>query len=236
MGESRVRINGVKRFMSIGILGGTFNPVHFGHLRSAEEVCEEFNLGKVFFIPSAQPPHKKSENIIASRYRKEMVEIAIRGNPRFEISTIEIEREGNSYTIDTIYALKKIYTDDIYLISGFDTFKEFSTWRSVKELVKSCHFIVTSRPGGDLLNLPLVLANTVTIRFPEVVFTLEGLKGRITVFNISGSRYKLFALEITGLDISATAIRERVRQGKSIKYLVPQEIEEYIKENRLYIS
>ena len=112
MGESRVRINGVKRLMSIGILGGTFNPVHFGHLRSAEEVCEEFNLGKVFFIPSAQPPHKKSENIIASRYRKEMVEIAIRGNPRFEISTIEIEREGNSYTIDTIYALKKIYTDD----------------------------------------------------------------------------------------------------------------------------
>ena len=222
--------------MSIGILGGTFNPVHFGHLRMAEEVREEFNLDKIFFIPSAHPPHKNSEDIIASRYRKEMVEIAIRGNPRFEISTIEIEREGNSYTIDTIYALKKIYTDDIYLISGFDTFREFSTWRSVKELVKSCHFIVTSRPGEDLLNLPLVLAKTVTIRFPDVFFILEGLKGRITVFDISGSRYKLFALEITALDISATAIRKKISKGESIKYLVPKGVEEYIRENKLYIS
>jgi len=222
--------------MGIGILGGTFNPIHFGHLRSAEEVREEFSLRKIFFVPSAQPPHKKTENIIPSHYRKEMVEIAIRGNSFFEISAIEINREGNSYTIDTIYDFRKKYEEDIFLISGVDTFQEFSTWHEVEELVKNCHFIVTSRPGGNLLNLPVVLANTVTSRFPQIVFTREGVQGKATVFKISCSNYKLFSLEITGLDISATGIRDRLYKGKSIKYLVPEEVEEYIKKNRLYIG
>ena len=104
----------------------------------------------------------------------------------------------------------------------------------MEELVKSCHFIVTSRPGGDLLNLPEVLTNTVTKRFPEIAFSPEVSCGNAKVFNISCSGYKLFSLEITGLDISATSIRKRIRQGKSIRYLVPEEVEEYIRKNRLY--
>ena len=222
--------------MSIGILGGTFNPIHFGHLRVAEEVREEFNLRKIIFVPSAQPPHKSPENIIPSNYRKGMVEIAIEGNRFFEISEIEINREGNSYTIDTIYDFKKKYNEDIYLISGVDTFSEFSTWRSVEELVKSCHFIVASRPGGNLENLVNVLSNTVTKRFPSVIFTYEGIRGKSSLFNMSCSSYKMFSLEITGLDISATAIRKNISEGKSIKYLVPDVVEEYIKEKRLYIT
>ena len=220
--------------MGIGILGGTFNPIHFGHLRAAEEVREEFNLQKIIFVPSAQPPHKNLKNIIPSNYRKEMVEIAIRGNPFFEVSAIEINRQGNSYTIDTICDIKKNYKEDIFLISGVDTFKEFSTWRSVEELVKSCHFIVTSRPGRDLESLVSVLSNTVTKRFPSIVFSYEGVKGRSSVFNISSSSYKMFSMEITGLDLSATAIRENISKGKSIRYLTPAEVEEYIKENNLY--
>src|SRR3972149_5224358 len=222
--------------MSIGVLGGTFNPIHFGHLRVAEEVREEFNLRKIIFVPSAQPPHKSPENIISSNYRKVMAEIAIEGNRFFEISEIEINREGYSYTIDTIHDFKKKYNEDIYLISGVDTFSEFSTWRSVEELVKSCHFIVASRPGENLENLVNVLSNTVTKRFPSVVFTYEGIRGKCSVFNISCSSYKMFSLETTGLDISATAIRKKISEGKSIKYLVPDAVEEYIKEKRLYIT
>ena len=222
--------------MSIGVLGGTFNPIHFGHLRVAEEVREEFNLRKIIFVPSAQPPHKSPENIIPSNHRKEMVEIAIEGNRFFEISEIEINRKGNSYTIDTIYDFKKKYNEDIFLISGVDTFREFSTWRSVEELVKSCHFIVASRPGGSLENLVSVLSNTVTKRFPSVVFTYDGSRGKSSVFNISCSSYKMFSLETTELDISATAIRKNISEGKSIKYLAPERVEEYIKLNKLYIN
>ncbi len=193
--------------MKVGIFGGTFNPPHIGHLIVAEFIREEFELDKIIFVPCASPPHKQNldylSQLVEPEHRFEMVKIAIKGNPFFEVSDIEIKRGGISYTIDTInQMLERFPSYNFYLLLGVDQFRDFHLWRKPDEIVKKVQLIVFNRPG----------------------------------FVIFESRFSPFAkfATIPNVDISASTIRFRIKSGKSIKYLVPPEVEEYIYQNGLY--
>ena len=136
--------------MKIGLFGGTFDPIHWGHLRSAEEVGETFRLDRVYFIPASLPPHKRGQTTTPARDRLQMVRLAVARNPRFSVSTVELARPGVSYSIDTIreFAAKLRKADSLYFIIGLDAFREIGTWKDFAEIFSLCNFIVTSRPGS----------------------------------------------------------------------------------------
>jgi nicotinate-nucleotide adenylyltransferase len=209
----------------VGLFGGTFNPIHLGHLRGAEEIREAFDLEEVIFIPSSIPPHKVSEGVIEAKYRLEMVRLAISENPYFSLSDIELKRPGKSYSIDTIQYFRETYPWTLYFILGSDAFVEIETWKQYQTLFTLCDFIVMVRPG--------VQGNSLTSRLPSSLrthFHPEGKEGRW----IHSSGHCLFFKEITFLDISSTKIREAIAHGKSVKYLLPPAVERYIKECELY--
>lgn len=196
----------------IGIIGGTFDPIHHGHLIAAQWAKEELNLDKVIFIPAANPPHKEGQEILDEKYRYIMVSLAIKDNPHFTVSDHEIQRGGKSYTIDTLKHFKKVYPDsELLFIMGLDSLLSLDTWKDVEGLMQLCTFVAATRPGYD-------------IDKSEKIF--EKLP--------PGIKDKIIFLEIPELEISSTLIRDRVRQGKSIKYLVPEVIEQYIYENNIY--
>lgn len=137
--------------MRIGIFGGTFNPIHFGHLVLAEQAYDKLNLDKVIFIPSYYPPHKKCSNMVSAVHRYSMVRLAIQRNPRFEISDIEVKRKGRSYLIDTLRQLRKIYPKvRLFFISGSDVSDKISKWKSIDELLSISRFVLAKRPGYKL--------------------------------------------------------------------------------------
>lgn len=209
--------------MQIGLYGGTFNPIHFGHLRTAEELYENFKLQQVVFIPAAIPPHKDAD-ILDPIHRLKMVNLATTGNPRFGQSEVEIHRSGKSYSIDTVKQLKEEFPDsDLAFIMGMDAFVEIDTWHKYKELFTVCDFIVTNRPGEK--------ARGTMKAFPEGI--RDQFKRKKGVFVHESGRVVHFA-EVTGLDISATRIRGLVRKGRSVRYLLPRRVIEYIQENELY--
>jgi nicotinate-nucleotide adenylyltransferase len=209
----------------VGLFGGTFDPIHLGHLRGAEEIRESFDLEKVIFIPAAKPPHKKTEGVMDASHRLEMVELAIRANPYFAASDIELERPGKSYSIDTIRYFKETHRGPLFFILGGDAFYEIETWREFESLFSLCHFIVMTRPDsrkrGDVLDLPKSLVS---------FFKYDAASGAWV--HDSGNRLHL--KEITSLDISSTKIRELIEKGGSVRYLIPGEIEAYIREKGLY--
>jgi nicotinate-nucleotide adenylyltransferase len=214
----------------IGILGGTFNPIHYGHLAAAEEVRDRLKLDQVLFIPSFHPPHKQEDDVPSAAHRLEMVRIATSENAAFEPSDIEIRRGGKSYTVDTIEALKKTYPDaKLYFITGVDSFLDIQTWNRWEQLLRMCTFVVLSRPGyrfTDLLKIDFLRpAETQMIELEgEQRMHVEICTGAFTVY-----------LEMIPLyDISSTDIRRRVKEGRSIKYLLPQMVETYIINNKLY--
>ena len=213
--------------MRIGIFGGTFNPIHLGHLRAAEEIRERFDLERVIFIAAAVPPHKEVENGIPGEHRMEMVRVAISGNPYFSPSDIELKRPGKSYSIGTIQFLKERYgsDSDMFFILGMDAFLEIGTWKSFQELFSLCHFIVMTRPGFDQ---PF----SATILPPEIAdaFVYDEGGGRF----IHRDGYSIYLQGVTFLDISSTKIREAVRKGRSVRYLLPREVERYIKRHHFY--
>lgn len=191
----------------IAVMGGTFNPIHYAHLISAEQVRTGLGYDKILFIPSARPPHKVADaDIIEPEHRYRMVLSAIVENPHFEVSRIELERAGPSYTIETLKALKKRYgeTTELAWIIGADSLIEYKVWRDFDEVLAQCVMIATTRPSYDLNRVPLEIRQRVTT-FP-----------------------------ITGVDISATVIRERIRKGLSIRYLVPEDVQAYIHRYQLY--
>ena len=192
--------------MKLAIMGGTFSPPHLGHLICAEEVNEHFKFDKVMFVPSARPPHKDGVGVLDAEHRYMMTALATQDNPRFEVSRIELDRPGQSYSIETVKQLKAMHgqDSDIYWIVGADAILEMFIWKDVDELLTICRFIAINRPGYDL--------SQADQRFMK----------------------KVQLLEVTNVDISATEIRRRVRQGKSIRYLVPPAVEQYICENGLY--
>lgn len=198
----------------IGILGGTFNPVHTGHLILAQSALEAFELEKVLFIPCGMPPHKESAGLIAAAHRLAMVEAAIEGDLRFEALNIEIQRGGVSYAVDTVRQLHDLYREaDLFFIIGSDTLPELHLWRDVRTLLTLCRFACLARPGFDVHSLK-----------PEDLH-LEPASARAVMANVVAGRQ---------IDISSTDIRYRVAEGLGIRYLVPREVEIYIAEHRLY--
>ncbi|MGD9014828.1 MAG: nicotinate-nucleotide adenylyltransferase [Candidatus Omnitrophota bacterium] len=154
--------------MKIGILGGTFNPIHMGHLIMAEEVLQKIGLAKVIFVPTNRPPHKDDGEIIPAAFRLKMLKLAISGNPHFSVSDIEIRRGNLSYTIDTIKELNKIYQgNELNFIIGSDLFKYLNEWKDLKEIITLVKFIVATRPGYPLENLPDYMT-TITIRAVDI--------------------------------------------------------------------
>ncbi len=216
--------------MKIGIFGGTFNPIHYGHLRAAEEVREKFHLAKIVFIPSKNPPLKTHE-LIESEHRYRMTELALSGNGFFEISDIEYKRPGKSFTVQTVEEMRRIFHDtDLYFVLGIDSFLEIPTWWQPEKLMSLIDFIIIARPSFrfvDLLSSPYIHAH----RDDMEKLDKEELESYSTTLK---SERVVIALKIPLLDISATEIRKRIREGKSIKYLLPESVESYIIANKLY--
>ena len=209
----------------MGLFGGTFNPIHLGHLRGAEEIREVFNLEEVIFIPSSIPPHKITEKVIEGKHRLEMVKLATSGNPYFSNSDIELSRPGKSYSVDTIQYFRRGYQDALFFILGRDAFLEIETWKEFQSLFYLSHFIVMTRPGFQENRLPSPLPETLVPNFryhPDE---------RVWI-HLSGSM--LYFREISFLDISSTKIRELIEQGKSVRYLIPTAVEAYIQKHGLY--
>ena len=192
-------------------MGGTFDPIHLGHLAMAESAREIFELDEVLFIPSARPPHKADKNITPEVHRLMMTFLATQSNEKFQVSPMEIMREGLSYTLDTMNQLEKKFGADteLFFIIGADSMVDLPKWHKAKELVSKVHFIATTRPGVEV--------------------DLEEVK---KFFGESAKN--IYRIEVPGIDISSTELRERVKVGKSIKYLVPETVEEYILKENLY--
>lgn len=203
----------IKDCKKIAIMGGTFDPIHYGHLVAAEAVRAEINPQKVVFIPSGRPPHKKENNVSLNEHRYLMCVLATVTNPCFDVSRIEIDRPGFTYTIDTIKEIKKDLPSDaeIYFITGADALNQILTWKDAETLLTSCKFVAVTRPGYKKDAL------------------LENISAMREKFDIS-----LQFIEIPALAISSTDIRKRVSENKPIKYLLPESVEEYILKFGLY--
>lgn len=197
----------------IGIMGGTFNPIHIGHLIAANDVREKFGLDKVLFIPSGTPPHKPGSEVIDPEHRFEMVRLAVASNAGFEASRMEIDRAGYTYTINTLIELREKYDEDtsFYFIIGADVIAELKTWREFERVFKLCEFFAVLRPG----------------------YTESSFMDEIRRLNEEcGAR--IHPVQSRLIDISSTEIRERTMNGVTIKYLVPDAVEEYILDKGLY--
>ena len=196
----------------IGIMGGTFDPIHAGHLITAEAVRDAMGLATVLFIPAATPPHKLDQSVTPARHRLLMTELAVCSNPHFRVSDIELRRKGPSYTIDTIHELQQIYPagTEFYFFTGADAINDLATWHEADKLLAECHFITATRQGP--------------------VLDTAGLRAR---FGAAGVAH-IHHIETPQLEISSTAIRERIQRGQSIRYLVPQAVQEYIEKEGLY--
>lgn len=199
----------------VGLLGGSFDPVHVGHLVLAEQAREQLGLEHVLFVPSCVPPHKLDKQLAPAEHRLRMVELAVAGNPAFEARDLELRREGPSYSLDTVRELRAARGEawDLYFVIGADTLPELATWHRVAELAELCKFVVFSRPGQRLGD----------------VEPLRGVLGEEQIAAIAGRCF-----EMPRMDVSSTQIRRRVREGRSIRYLVPEPVRRYILDCELY--
>jgi|Deesub1362A_J573_1020465.scaffolds.fasta_scaffold00412_20 nicotinate-nucleotide adenylyltransferase len=217
--------------MKTGIFGGTFNPVHYGHLRAAEEVSELIGLDRVFFIPSGRPPFDKPD-LADAEHRYNMLSIATKGNPYFIVSDIEMKRRGRSYTIDTLKRLRRRYRDDeFYLILGIDAFLDLPKWKDPDELITLTNIVIISRPGFgfvDLVSSPYLKGVS-----RQAMKGLDSGKRRGFSHPLSGDKEAIFC-RVTGLEISASCIRGLIREGRSVRYLLPDSVKSYIISHKLY--
>lgn len=197
--------------MKIGIMGGTFDPIHYAHLATAEFIRDKYKIDKILFIPSGNPPHKKLD--ITCKYdRYNMVLLATNNNDNFIVSDIEIKREDRTYTIDTLRELKKKYKNiELYFITGADAICDIESWKNVNENFRLATFIAATRPGISVL------------RSQEKIESLE------RKYNAN-----IISVYVPSLDISSTYIRDQLKENKSIRYLVPEYVEKYIYDNELY--
>jgi nicotinate-nucleotide adenylyltransferase len=203
---------GVGNTVKVGILGGTFDPVHLGHLMMAEEARDSLDLTEVIFVPAGQPLLKPPYPITPVEHRLKMLRLAVGDNPYFKVSTMEIERPGPSYTVDTIADLRGKYgsEDELFFILGWDSLAQFAEWREPSRIIKMCYLLAVPRPGCKKPNLEVLEAG------------------------IPGISQRVILLERPRVDISASAIRELVARGRSLSRLVPQSVAEYIRQHKLY--
>ncbi len=216
----------------IGILSGMFDPIHLGHLNSANQATEQFGLDFVFFIPTAVAPHKREASAGAAD-RLAMTKSAIESNPAFRISEIEMGEDSPSYSYDTVSKIKEEY-DSLFFIVGLDAFEEIHTWKSADRLMKSCNVVVASRPGFDIARVVSKFESA--FREKEIDFELTETQDKYCELAISpvGSPYSIYICRFTEMNISSTAVREKAAEGASFKYLVSPEVEKYILESGLY--
>ena len=214
--------------MRAGLLSGLFDPIHAGHLSCARQAARLLKLDRVYFVPTALSPHKKRSGAKAyDRYA--MAQLALLNNPLFHLSDIEMGSGEISYTIDTIRKFKKRWRGDLYFIIGLDAFADTYNWKSAVSLLKSCNFIVISRPGLDMEKTVAELERKIGNKNKGVSFTRTG-----RTLRLSGSRYKIHLCDGQKVDVSSTLIRSRLRRGESIKNLVPKQVERYIMKVELY--
>ncbi len=201
--------------LRVGLIGGTFDPVHIGHLVVAEEARLQFNLNRVIFLPAGQPPHKNAASLTGPEHRYLMTVLAAVSNPCFQVSRFEIDRNIKSYTIDTVshFRAEPGSGTKLFFITGADAVLELHTWKDYHELLALCEFIAASRPGYPVSKI----RQTLEPYYP-------------------GIEKKVHLLENPAMAISSTFIRNRVRDGKSIKYLTAEPVEQYIKKNGLYLG
>ena len=196
---------------SLGILGGTFDPIHMGHLRMAEHVFQRMELEKIIFIPAYVPPHKLGQDFAPAEHRYAMTELAMQDNPHFMVSDMELKRTGVSYTIDTVRQLHQLYADkELHFIIGADSVAQLHTWHNIEEMLELTRFVAVWRPGYEDAMTELV----------------RHLGER--------AKQRVLLLDTPVCDISSTEIRTRVRQGASLAGLVPAPVEEYIYKHGLY--
>ena len=219
----------------VGVYGGTFNPIHVGHLRAAEEVAEGLGLERVVFVPSARPPHKAgadpADPIAPARLRFDWVRRAVADRPGFEADPIEVEREGPSFLVDTLEAFaRRLHPVRPVFVLGCDAFQEMGTWRQPRKLFTLAHFAVTTRPPlqVDLVSKPLSAWLPECVR-DDVVIAPDGRSG---AHREAGTRILL--VPITALDVSATGLRSALREGRSLRYLVHEAIREEIEQSGVY--
>jgi len=212
----------------IGLFGGTFNPIHSGHIKAARVVQRIFTLNKVLFIPSFIPPHKESEKIVSPGHRFKMVELAVEDTNSFIASSIEIEEKGTSYSILTLQKISKIYPVGLFFfILGIDAFLEIDTWKNHKRVLEQCKFVVISRKGYNLEDAKSVLDRKYASGMCDLSVPEKIRK------NLDFS-HKIFLLPFDALDISSTEIRGRLRKRQSITHMVPEPVADYIFKNKLY--
>lgn len=198
----------------IGIFGGSFNPIHLGHLVMAQDAGEAFGLSRIIFVPAAIPPHKLTQTLVTPSQRLDMVRLALGDREAWDVSDEEARRGGVSYSIDTVRHFMTLYPEvDLHFIIGGDTLPELHTWKDINELLDLCKFITMVRPGFD----PETLRNHNLHLDPKHI---DDLISRVTVGHI--------------FDISSTEIRVRVAKNQSIRYLVPDAVDRYIHEHQLY--
>ncbi len=193
----------------LGVMGGTFDPIHNGHLFVAEEARARFGLDRVLFIPNGAPPHKKEYGLTAAHDRYEMTRIATADNPAFTCLPLELDRPGPSYTVETLAVLHRQYpTAEFFYITGIDAIADILTWRRHEEIIRMATFIAATRPGFD--------PETLTHRLPPAYLQ------------------RILMLGTTALGISSTEIRERIRRGMPTRYLTPDGVRDYIRQHHLY--
>jgi len=194
--------------LRIGIMGGTFDPIHYGHLVTAEEALVQFNLDKVVFMPTGTPVRKTHREVTPAEHRYLMTVIATASNPDFEVSRMEVDRPGPTYTVDTMLALRADFgpETDLFFITGADAVWEILTWKDSEVLADVCSFIAATRPGYDLSRFSRDDADRMHVEF----------------------------MEVPALAISSTDIRRRVAERRPIRYLLPEAVAAYIRKNRLY--
>ncbi len=200
----------------IGIYGGSFNPIHLAHLRLAEEARERLGLERVIFVPAKLPPHKDPSALAGAKDRLKMVRLAISGNKKFDVSDIELRRRGRSYTVDTVASMRKRFGNEaeLFFLIGTDTIAELPTWREIGRLVRLCVLVPLSRPGSKRPPLS-ALAPTLGRKEARAILART--------------------VRMPEMDISASDIRRRVAEGRSIRYLVPEPVAEYIRRRALYL-
>jgi nicotinate-nucleotide adenylyltransferase len=195
----------------LGVFGGTFDPPHYGHLAAAEEAGEQLGLARVLFLPTGEPPHKPGEPISPVADRLCMTELAITDNPRFAISRVDVDRPGASYTVDTLALLQAAHGPvALYFICGMDMLASFLTWREPARVLARCQLVAVTRPGTPPVDLAVLEAA------------------------LPGARERIHVLRVPGLDVSSTELAERVAAGRSLRYLTPPTIVEYIRARGLY--